>query len=99
MVPSAALPSRSSINRVCTFWATAAPFPHADWRTILSSAGRTKCAAAPEHTPRHTSKIPDRLSSVQDQPGGISGPDGPGEVHQDPPAVLVDILTDQHRSI
>ncbi len=25
-VPSAALPSRSSMNRVCTFWATATPF-------------------------------------------------------------------------
>jgi hypothetical protein len=43
---------------------------------------------------------PGGLRSVaEDQPGGVSGPHGPGEVDRLPAAVLVDVFADQHRGV
>jgi hypothetical protein len=43
---------------------------------------------------------PGGLRSVaEDQPGGVSGPHGPGEVDRVSAAVLVDVLADQHRGV
>lgn len=43
---------------------------------------------------------PGRLGSVAEyQPGGISGPDGAGEVDRVPAAVLIDVLAGQHRGV
>ena len=67
-----------------------------------SGVGDRRASALPHRNapPATGVKSPGGLRSVaEDQPGGVSGPHGPGEVDRVSAAVLVDVLADQHRGV